>query len=291
MKTKRIQSIALLFGASCLCASSAEASIVAYYEVNGSYLPGYSGNGNLTGTTGTYSGMNISSISASNWRGVENSSFHIFSNTTGRVEHYYAYSTGGTPHYNVQASTTLTGGSLNGLASDSTSPNYLGATNDVIYFSDGTGGVIRYTELGTQTLSLDPAWTSLNGGGDLNGLGVSRGGVGLKDFGGNTDLSDNYLMYVESNGTLGYYYLDNGTYASGLNATYGSWTTFTSGELSGLTLSQLNSAATGTVGAYSYKYLGNSDDVMYFDIQSVPEPASAALSCLGLVSLFMRRRR
>jgi hypothetical protein len=212
----------------------------------------------------------------------------------GRVEHYFAYGAAGTPYFGQTATTTLTGGTLGGQLLTNNS-NYLGVTNDLMYYADGTGGVIRYTELFTPVLSFDATWTALSGG-QLNGQAVTRA-TGLHDFGGNVDISDNYLMMVETNGTLGYYFLDSGAYTAAFDAagSYGSWTTFTGGALAGLTLNTLNTNATGsvTVGSNttSYRYLGNYDDVMLFDIQTIPEASSALLGGLSLLGLALRRRR
>jgi hypothetical protein len=277
--------------ATLLCtALPAHAEIAVYYEVNGMSLAGLTGNGSLTGLSGEYSGQNVSQIDAARWMGVENGAFHIM-NSQGYLEHYYPYNPiAGTAYCCTGLTKKLSGGLLDGQAVQNA--NYLGATNDVMYYVDKTGTVV-YSELGYHTVLRQDNWATLSGGGSLSGKSLQRG-VGLLDMGGNTDLSDDYLMNVAPDGTLEYYYLPTGTYAAGLEPTYGSWKLFTEGKLGGLTLAQLAKSPVGSINGYSYHYMGNGDDYMYFDVSvaAVPEASTWSTLFLGLCLMVgvVRRR-
>lgn len=278
--------------ASLLClAFPAHAAIDVYHEVNGKNLSGLTGNGSLTGIGGEFSGQNVSQIDAAKWMGVENGAFHIL-NSQGYLEHYYPYNPiVGTTYCCVGLTRKLSGGLLDGQTVQN--GNYIGATNEVMYYVDKTGSVV-YSELGYHTVLRQDTWTTFSGGGSLNGQALRRG-VGLLDMGGNTDISDDYLMNVAADGTLEYYHMPTGTYVAGLEATYGSWKLFTSGKLNGLTLTQLAQSPVGTINGYSYRYLGNGDDHMYFDVNvaSVPEATTWSTMVVGMLGLgfAVRRRR
>lgn len=122
--------------------------------------------------------------------------------------------------------------------------HWLGATNDVNYYVDAGDGVVRYFDWGTFVLNFDATWDSWSGG-PLDGT-VPTVGTGLLDFGGGNSMNENLFVVVENDGTMGYYNMDTGIYSPGHNATYGSWTTFDEGPLSGLTLTALNANAVGT---------------------------------------------
>lgn len=288
---KLTTAVALAAAASLLGAHTAQAEVWVYDEVTGKNLSGWTGNGKLTGTKGEFSGMNISDVAASRWMGAENGAFHIM-NSNGFLEHYYAYSTVGTAFCCVGTSRTLTGGDLSGM--NVQNANYLGATNEVMYYADNVG-TAWYTELGNHTLGRNDTWTTFSGGGSLDGKTVQRG-VGLLDMGGNTDISDDFLMNVAPDGTLEYYFMPTGKYTASLEATYGSWKTFNGGALGGLTLSTLAKQPVGVVGGYAYRYLGNSNDQMYFDVTvaAVPELSNTAymvVGLMGMAGLVTARRR
>ncbi len=278
-----------LIASSFLVGATVHAEVWVYDEVTGKNLSTWTGNGQLTGTLGEFSGKNISQIEASRWMGVEDGAFHIM-NSAGYLEHYYPYLSTGTPYCCAGTSKTLTGGDLSGL--NVQNANYLGATNNVMYYADNVG-TAWYGELGNHVIGRNDTWTTFSGGGSLNGKSVQRG-VGLLDMGGNTDISDDYLMNVAADGTLEYYYMPTGKYAAGLESTYGSWKSFASGKLSGLTLSTLAQNASGTFNGYSYRYLGNSNDQMYFDVSlapAVPESSTWMMMGLGLAGLGFAMRR
>lgn len=264
-----------------LAAQTAAAEVWVYDEVTGKNLATWTGNGKLTGTAGEFSGKNISDIEASRWMGAENGAFHIM-NSSGFLEHYYAYGTLGTAYCCKGTSRTLTGGDLGGM--NVQNANYLGATSEVMYYADNVG-TAWYSELGNHTIGRNDTWTTFSGGGSLNGKTVQRG-VGLLDMGGNTDISDDYLMNVAPDGTLEYYYMPTGKYTAGLELTYGSWKGFNGGKLDGLTLSTLATQPVGVLNGYSYRYLGNSNDQMYFDVTvaAVPELSSMASMAVGLAA-------
>ncbi len=278
-----------LIASSVFVAASVHAEIWVYDEVTGNNLSTWTGNGQLTGTTGEFAGKNISQIDASRWMGAEDGAFHIM-NSAGYLEHYYPYMATGTPYCCAGTSRTLTGGDLSGMKVQNA--NYLGATSGVMYYADNVG-TAWYGELGNHVIGRNDTWTTFTGGGSLNGKGIQRG-VGLLDMGGNTDISDDYLMNVAADGTLEYYYMPTGQYAAALESTYGSWKTFNSGKLGGLTLSTLARNAVGTFNGYSYRYLGNSNDQMYFDVSkvaAVPESSTWLMMTLGLVALGAVRQR
>jgi hypothetical protein len=265
---------------------SSEGAIIAYNEAGGAYVEAWGSTGNLVG--GAFDGMNISDISASQYFGAENNIFRLIDSNG--VDHHYLITPGvggANAFYVSGAGSTLTGGTLDGQALKNAS--WIGATNDVNYYVDGTGGVIRYIDWSTHGLHFDAAWTAFTNG-ELNGQSVTVG-AGLVDFGGGNAMNENLYVTIDSNGTMEYYNLDNGFYSAGESeGGYGNWTTFSGGELSGLTLSYLRDNPEGVINGVSYRFLGTSQDGMYFDIGVVPEPSTALLS--GLMALgFLRRRR
>lgn len=164
----------------------------------------------------------------------------------------------------------------------------MGTTTNQTVFSDATGIVGYYANI--NSVYSDYAWTSFSGGGSQAGVRPTRG-LGLLDFAGNTDMTEGYLQSVAPDGTLEFYELVFGTYAAGLESTYGSWSAFSSGPLAGLTLNALNSNATGTANGVPYRFMGTANGAMVFEVPNVvPEPTSFVMA-IGASLLTLRRRR
>jgi hypothetical protein len=274
-------SIITLVSAAMLAAHSADAALVSYYNLNGQYNPAFDNAGTL-GAGGSLGGQTTGSFTAANYLGPEDGYFLVV-NGAGVPE---AYTYGGVYTATFQ-SPTLSGGVHNGLLTKN--PNYLGTTTNQTVFSDATGIVGYYANL--NSLYVDYTWSSFSGGGSLAGVSPVRG-MGLKDIAGNMDMTEGYYQGVAPDGTLEFYELVFGTYASGLESTYGSWSTFTNGPLAGLTLTALNGAATGTANGTPYRFLGTSNGAMVFEVPTttVPEPTSGVLA-LGACLTALRRRR
>jgi hypothetical protein len=136
------------------------------------------------------------------------------------------------------------------------------------YTSPGPGAsgnrVSAYSVYGNHDFVATWNWSTLAGG-SLNGVELARG-LALRDFAGNTDISDTFIMNVEPNGTLEYYSVVTGTHHPGLDASYGSWSALRRGPLDGLQLSAVQRNPAGIFGSYRYRYLGNSDDNCVFEL-------------------------
>lgn len=269
------------------CPSVSQAEIIGYRETSGVYNSAWTSSGDLV--NGPFDGMNISQIPASRFIGVENTTMHILDDE-GYTHLYFIGSGGGNSAFYLsgQSPVLTEAGPL--LGQPLKNPNFLGATDNVFYYVDGTGGVVSYRDWINHDLMSNPAWTTFTNG-PLDGQPVQVG-MGLLDYGGGNALTDGYFVWVnEADGTMDYYYLPTGNYTPGLEATYGSWTTFDGGELDGLTLLQLRDNPSGTHNGISYRFLGISDDSMYFDIQPVPEPSTALLAGLAGVAPLLSRGR
>jgi hypothetical protein len=267
--------------AALLATQSANAALVSYFNLNGVYNPAFDNAGTLTGG-GSLNGQTTSAFTAANYLGPEDGYFLI----SGPAGVPQAYTYGGVYTPTVQ-SPTLSGGVHNGLLTKNAF--YLGTTTNQTVYSDATGIVAYYANL--NSLYLDYTWTTYTGGGSLLGVAPVRG-MGLLDIAGNTDMTEGYLQNVAPDGTLEFYELVFGTYAAGLESTYGSWSTFTNGPLAGLTLNALKANAAGTVGATPYRFLGTANGAMVFEVPAaVPEPSISVLAaCVGLLGLKRRRR-
>lgn len=267
-----------------VCITSVNAQIIAYNEITGKFVSSWGGSGELSGDS--FDGQNFSSATGAQFFGAENGYFRLI-DSAGRNVYYPLHAA--TTHNAWPGNndvTHLPNGKLQGLPLKN--EHWLGATNDVNYYVDAGDGVVRYFDWGTFVLNFDASW-DLWSGGPLDGTAPTAG-TGLLDFGGGNAMNENLFVVVEDDGTMGYYNLDTGVYSPGHNATYGSWTTFDEGPLSGLTLTALNANAVGTHNGISYRFMGTSDEGMYFDVKLVPEP-SAALLALCSAGLLARRRR
>jgi hypothetical protein len=277
--SRRVGSAALVLGGLAVY-PLAHADVIWYAENSGAFGALSIAGGTLTGG-GSFT--NVSQFTAANYRGAEGG-YLAAVNGAGAMNYYTGI---GGVYFGATPATTLTGGPLNGQ-SIGNNASYIGAADNLLYYSTPTG-VSSYLAAGG-TNWLNYGWSNLSGGGGLNGVAAVRG-IGLKDFGGNTDISDGFLMYVQSSGTLGYYSMTTGV--STTFAGFGGWTTFTSGALAGLTLNALNSNPTGTVSGTSYRYLGEFDNGLFFDVTvaAVPEPSSAIMVLAGAAVLLRAARR
>jgi hypothetical protein len=280
--TPRHLSCAVLAVAGVASASLAHADVIGYLENSGVYFGVTNVGGALTGG-GSFT--NVSQFTAANYRGAEEGFFAAV-NGAGAMN-YYAAAGGG--YFGATPATALAFGPLNGQ-SIGNNANYIGAADNLLYYKSATGVAAYLAATGANFANY--TWANFSGGGDLSGQAIGRG-VGLKDLGGNTDISDGFMMYVQSGGNLGYYSMATG--AAATFAGFGGWTTFTSGALAGLTLNALNASPTGTVGTTSYRYLGEYNKGLFFDVNvaAVPEPSALLLSAVGAVFLMgaVRRRR
>lgn len=278
-----------VFLVSSLGIASSNAAIVVYNEVGGAHVAAWGSSGNLVG--GPLDGMNIAQITGAQYFGAENNTFRIIGSDG--IDHHYLITPSGTGNNNYYISgttSTLTNGTLDGEILKNS--NWIGATNDVNYYADGTGGVIRYIDWASHTLHFDAPWTQFTNG-ELAGQSITVGmAAGLNDFGGGNAMNENLFVIVDGDGTMEYYNLDNGGYSFGESeGGFGNWTTFTGGDLDGLTLTYLQANPVGTINGVAYRFLGTSENGMYFDIGVIPEPSSALLIFSGLGIATLRRRR
>ncbi|MBK1834528.1 PEP-CTERM sorting domain-containing protein [Roseibacillus ishigakijimensis] len=263
--------------------ASSQAAIIGYYEVGGTYQESWGSSGNLVG--GYYDGQNLSDIPTSQFFGADDHHFALIGGD-GLSYQYRVYPLNGGDNSlsTTGTSTTLTGGPLAGQPIKNSS--WLGSTNGVQYYADADGGVVRYYDYGTHSLHFDASWTSFSNG-SLDGMATAVG-LGLSDMGGGNAMNENLYVNIEADGTHEYYNLDNGFRSGESINGYGNWTTFSGGLLDGLTLTQLDANPVGTHNGVSYRFIGTSQDGMYFDI--VPEPSTALLGLVGLAGLARRRR-
>jgi hypothetical protein len=277
----KIQLLLSFVTAALLTSQSSQAALISYYNLNGNYNPAFDNAGNL-GVGGSLSGQTTASFTAANYLGPEDGYF-LIANSAG-VPEAYTYAGVYTP---TSQYATLTGGVYNGLLTKNA--NYMGTTTNQTVYADATGIVGYYANF--NSLYVDYTWTTFSGGGSLSGQKPARG-MGLLDIAGNTDMTEGYLQKVAPDGTLEFYELVGGTYSALLESTYGSWSKFTNGPLAGLTLTALNSAATGSANGVPYRFLGTANGAMVFEVPaSVPEPASIALIVGGCLTTLRRRRQ
>ena len=264
-----------------LVTQTSQAALVSYYNLNGVYNPAFDNAGTL-GSGGSYGGQTTSAFNAGNYLGPEDGYF-LVTGPTGVPE---AYTYGGAFVPTTQYA-TLFGGVYNGSLTKN--DKYMGTTTNQTVFSDSTGIVAYYANV--NSLYFDYSWTTFSGGGSKNGVKPTRG-LGLLDLAGNTDMTEGYLQSVAPDGTLEFYELVGGTYAAGLESTYGSWSAFSSGPLAGLTLNTLNSNATGTANGVPYRFMGTSNGAMVFEVPNVvPEPTSVVMALGACMMTLVRRRR
>jgi hypothetical protein len=258
--SRRVGSAALVLGGLAVY-PLAHADVIWYAENSGAFGALSIAGGTLTGG-GSFT--NVSQFTAANYRGAEGG-YLAAVNGAGAMNYYTGI---GGVYFGATPATTLTGGPLNGQ-SIGNNASYIGAADNLLYYSTPTG-VSSYLAAGG-TNWLNYGWSNLSGGGGLNGVAAVRG-IGLKDFGGNYSMT---------------------TGVSTTFAGFGGWTTFTSGALAGLTLNALNSNPTGTVSGTSYRYLGEFDNGLFFDVTvaAVPEPSSAIMVLAGAAVLLRAARR
>jgi hypothetical protein len=275
-----------------LAATAAQAEVVWYSEVNGAFVGSLNATSTLTG--GTYNGQTIAA-NVANYRGADNFSFG-FATASGAIDWYAAIGGG----FLGSSATTL--GSVlfpgpNAGQSVGNNPNRFGADDGSAgYYVTPTGTLSGYAEYGLSAFNnifTNYTYTSFTGG-VLNGVSVASMTGYLRDVSGSADMNNGYLLAVEADGTLGYWYLPTGT-RTALEPAYGNWTTFTGGPVAGLTLTTLNGAAAGAAGTTTYRYLGSSGDALYFDVEvvaaTVTEPGAIALVLAGLLAAGAATRR
>jgi hypothetical protein len=153
----------------------------------------------------------------------------------------------------------------------STPPQFLGATDGRFVYAatvmSGTSEVLRaiqYSANDNHGFNYLENWATFSNGG-LDGDRPERG-IGLLDFSGNTDILNNFVVNVESDGTLEYYWLGTGNRDNGLSNGVGNWSTLRNGPLAGLTLRELSTSASGSFGGFRYRYFGMSEAWLYFEL-------------------------
>ncbi len=151
-------------------------------------------------------------------------------------------------------------------------PQFLGATDGRFVYAatvmSGTSEVLRaiqYSANDNHDFNYLENWATFTNGG-LDGDRPERG-IGLLDFSGNTDILNNFVVNVESDGTLEYYWLGTGNRDVGLsNGGPGNWTELRNGPLNGLTLRTLATSAAGNFGGFRYRYFGMSEAWLFFEL-------------------------
>jgi hypothetical protein len=272
-----------------LAATAAQAEVVWYSEITGGYVGSLNATGTLTG--GSFNGQSIAA-NVANYRGADNFSFG-FATASGVIDWYSAI--GGI--YGGSSAATLSGGPNDGQ-SVGNNANRFGADDGTAgYYVTPTGTLSGYAEYGAlafNNIFTNYTYTNFTDG-VLNGVSVASMTGYLRDVGGGADMNNSYLLAVEADGTLGHWYLPTGTRTALFEGSYGNWTTFTGGAVAGLTLTNLNGAAAGTVGTTTYRYLGTSGDAVYFDVETVTatvaEPGAIALVLAGLLAAGAATRR
>lgn len=263
---------------------TAEGAIIAYYEFTGVPQEVWGSSGLLV--NGPLGNTNFSDITADQWIGAHEGYIGLLSDD-GLVNYYVLTFGGDNPHSHSGTSATLTNGPLGGYPLKN--EYWLGAADGDFYYFHEDHGVLRYDGVGNHTHVATFNWQRFTNG-DSDGFAPSPG-YGLSDFGGGNSMNESLFVTIDSLGTMEYYRLDNGLYSWGESeGGYGSWTTFTGGALDGLTLVDVLANPVGTHNGISYRFLGTSNEGMYFDVAVVPEP-SAAFLVLGGAGLWAARRR
>lgn len=227
---------------------------------------------------GPFMGRTTTQVVAGNFLGASDGRLYVLDGS-GSLQRYWLPTdpTDQLDHDGADNRSTLNGNALNGSELRVVAPGvpqYLGATdNRLVYTAMVTSGatmvrrVIQYAADWNHDHRYTESWATFTGGG-LDAVVPSRE-VGLHDFAGNVDVDNNYWLNVESDGTLEFYWLGHGMRDMGLsNGSLGNWTALRDGPLAGLTLAELNRAASGTFNGSRYRYFGTSNDDMVFEISS-----------------------
>lgn len=290
--TNKQKTAAILAAGIVLTPMISSAAIIGYNEIGGAFNALLGGTGDLAGDS--FDGTNFSATTSTQYFGAENGFFRLI-DASGRNVYYNLQGSTTHPEYAFNTDeTTLSNGSLD--EEPIKNSRWLGATNDVNYYLEDDDTLIRYADYINFDVFLDLSWTEFSGGGILDGMTIPTAlasGLALNDFAGGNAMNENWFVIVEADGTHGYYNLDNGVYADALSAGgYGNWIAFADGALDGLTLDYLKDNPEGVHNGTSYRFMGTSDDGMFFDIDdAVPEPTTAFLGGLFLIAGMVRRRR
>lgn len=227
---------------------------------------------------GPFMGRTSTQVVANNYLGASEGRIYVL-DESGALQRYWLptdasdqLDTDGQDSRSTLNGNALNGGELRVVAPGV--PQLLGSTDfRLVYTAMVTSGassvrrVIQYAVDANHDFRFLESWATFTGGG-LDAVVPSRD-VGLHDFAGNVDLDNNFWINIESDGTFEFYWLGHGIRDNGLsNGAYGNWTALRDGPLAGLTLAELNRAASGTFSATRYRYFGTSNDDMVFEISS-----------------------